>query len=575
MKFWTSISLLILPALSGCGAKSSAASGQCSTVQSILNGQQTSQASFSKASAGLLLSTHFETASSTWDAPQRLSKCNATIELLHAETKQLRLWTASHCVTPLLLTSLKLAMRDENSSIGGFVTWNLSHPILNKAEKMRKAYTEISPNSYSGAREKLLKAFDRSNMWVKDESSFLAPRTSCENLRWLTPADALHALCFTVHDLIHYDITLPEPESEKSKELISALQKNNKSASTEQAIAEKRALFLRRIGLLSQIEWITTQEQNLVGYLNNPQSGLPSTEVIAAGVARLQKEVFDLPHPEESSFMTPINVTTQDQPTGSNQTLSVIKSGTYSSTRLTSPLNDVTVACVRSLRKWESGVVKTLSELEYRPHAYCPGGANPQPDHVWYREYQWSRMVTDLTLGAAKDYTNAVSQQIVSSGVLGDWASRVSVVSNFSVDDQIDFFNQEPDAVSPFLSALKIPATLFSDKLYGWNGFVNTGAFMLALKKDSVKARFLKGDSGAMLLLDGVPIATLYSVDGEETSGGASIRALPTAESEEVSSGAQVTGSAAGSRSSVSNSSSPSAPSATSKNGKIPLGCLR
>lgn len=574
MRMWSTITLMIIPALIGCGAKSSTANSNCSAVRSVLDGQKISQASFSNATAGLLLSTHFESESSTWDGPKKLSKCNTTLELLNAETAQVRLWTAAHCVTPLLLTSMKLAMRDENSSIGGFITWNLSHPILSKAEKMRKAYKEFAPNHYADARAKLLKAFDRSSMWLKDESSVLAPRTSCENLRWLAPADALHALCFSIHDLTHFDVTLPEPASEKSKALITALQNSNKTASTEEAIKEKRAIFLRRIGLMSQVSWIVSQEQNLTGYMKNPQNLLPSTDVIAAEVAQLQNEVFDLPHPEESSFMTPINVVTQDRPAGENQTLNVIKSGTYTSARLQNPLTDVVVSCVRTLQQWDSasGTAKSVSNLEYRPHAYCPGGANPQPGHVWYREYQWGRMVSDLTIEAATNYASLVSQQLVSAGQLQNWTSRVSVVSNFSVDDQLDFFSHESEIVNPFLSALKIPAQLFSPQLFGWQGFVSTGAYMLATNKSSAKARFLKGDSGAMLLIDGVPVATLYSVDGEETSGGATIRALPTADAEDIGSGSQISDGANGTRSTVSNTIPTSS---QTKPGKTPLGCLQ
>jgi hypothetical protein len=552
--------------LVGCGGKTTGLPGQCSTTKAIINAQTAPIPTFSKTNAGLLLTTHHDTLSANWDGNISLSKCNVFLELLNAASGQIRMWTASHCIRPLRLTSLKLALRDESSSIGGFVTWNLSHPVLDKATKMRAAWSEFPPYSYAGTRDKLDFAFDRGAMWVNDQTSVLAPRTSCENLRWLTQADTVHALCFSIHDLMSLDVTLPDLESSKSQALIAALKTNSKSAITEQAIAEKRAIFQRRIGLFSQMQWITSQEQTLTGYIKNPQATLPSTDPIAAIIARLQKDVFDLPHPEESSFMTPITVTTQDKPAGQNEALNVIVSGNYSSPRLSSPLNDVTVACVRPLKKLVSGVLQTSSELEYRPHAYCPGGTTPQDGHVWYREYQWSRMIGDLTIAATSDYANAISQQLVIEGQPRDWESRVSIVSNFALDDRIDFLSNEPDVVSPFLSAFKIPAALVSNQLYGWNAFTSTGAFLVAMKRDSAKARFLKGDSGSLLLLDGVPIATLYSVDGEETSGGASIRALPTAESEESTDSTQVSGSATGTRSTVENS--------TSSGGKIGINCF-
>ncbi|MFZ9519786.1 MAG: hypothetical protein ACO3A4_04855, partial [Silvanigrellaceae bacterium] len=461
-------------------------------------------------------------------------KCNVSLELLDATSGKIRLWTASHCLRPLRLTSMKLAVRDESSSIGGFVTWNLAHPLLEKAAKLRAAWSEIPAYGYAITRDRLDTAFDRGRMWVNDQTSVLAPRTSCENLRWLLPAEAVHTLCFSIHDLMSLEVTLPDLESNKSQALVAALGSNVKSLATEQAITEKRAIFLRRIGLLSQIEWITSQEQALTNFLKNPQSVLPSTDPTAAVIARLQKDVFDLPHPEESSFMP----------------------GNYISPRIPAPGIEVKVECVRAIATVAGSGETTPYSLESRPHAFCPGGATPQEGHVWFRDYQWLKMISDLAIGGAGDYAYAVHQQLVANGQPRDWASRVSIISNFVLDDRIDFLGRESDVVSPFLSAFKIPANLFSDQLYGWQGFTYTGALLLAMNRDSSKARFLKGDSGSLLLLDGVPIATLYSVDGEETSGGASIRALPTAESEESTESTQVSGSATGTRSTVDNSTS-------------------
>jgi hypothetical protein len=524
--------LLASVLVTGCSGQKTSNS-ICSAPNSILDAQKTSSSTWSSASAGLLLSTHYIAASPLWDSEQRLSKCNTKLELLDLEKGKVRLWSAAHCIRPLLLTSLKLAVRNEDSALGGFNIWELSHPMLEHAKTMRTAYNDLLPATQQNMRDRLVAAFDRSSMWVKDESSVLEPRTSCENLRWQTPADSMHALCFSIHDLSFLDIELPEPRSTKSRNLLQSLEPAG-AAPAAQLIAEQRSIFMRRINLLAQTEWITSQEQNMTNYMKNPQVIIPSTDRIFGVVARLQKLVFDLPHPEESSFMTPVDVVTQDKPAGQNETLKVVSSGTYTSPRLSAPLNDVGVSCVRSLRKLnESGEVVTLSELEYRPHEYCPGGANPQPGHVWYREHQWARMIADLTVGAAQDYSSTVSSQLISDGALGDWKSRLSVVSNFSVDDKIDFFREESQQVSPFLNPLRIPAPALSEQLYGWQQFSSTGAFVLAMKKENAAVRFLKGDSGALLLLDGVPIAALHSVDGEETSGGASILPLPTISAED------------------------------------------
>jgi hypothetical protein len=460
------------------------------------------------------------------------------------------------------------------SAIGGFVTWDLSHPMITNAQNMRRAYSELTPAGNQASRESLAGAFNRSAMMVKDATSVLAPQTSCENLRWLSPADTLHSLCFSIHDLTYLDADLPEKDSPKTKMLIKSLAaQTGKSATTEQAIAEKRTHFLRKTNLLSQSEWIVSQEQRLTGYLNSPQPSVPSADPVASVIARLQKEIFDLPASDEFSFMTPVNVDTQDKPIGSNSTLSVVKSGNYSSSRLASPVSNVVVACVRSLRQWDSSTatVKTISELEYRPHSYCPGGSNPQPDHFWYRNYQWGQMIADQTVGAAQDYAQAIRDRLLSNGQPSEWASRISVISNFTIDDRIDFFSEESDDVSPLLTALRVPAQLLSQQLNGWQPFAQTGALLLASNKAEARARFVKGDSGAILLLDGVPFATLYSVDGEQTSGGATIRALPNADSENVDFDPLTSDAASGSRNTVTDNGASNAP----KGGKSSIDCLQ
>ncbi|MCA2959603.1 MAG: hypothetical protein IOD12_05075, partial [Silvanigrellales bacterium] len=53
--------------------------------------------------------------------------------------------------------------------------------------------------------------------------------------------------------------------------------------------------------------------------------------------------------------------------------------------------------------------------------------------------------------------------------------------------------------------------------------------FRVSSQFSRLKVKFEKGDSGSILTLDGVlPLLALHSVDGEETSGGASVVALPS-----------------------------------------------
>jgi hypothetical protein len=72
-----------------------------------------------------------------------------------------------------------------------------------------------------------------------------------------------------------------------------------------------------------------------------------------------------------------------------------------------------------------------------------------------------------------------------------------------------------------------LPIHYLTQELFGFQNFDQTGAMLVSMPRSDIKVRFQKGDSGAIMLLDGIPVATLYSVDGEETSGGAAILPLP------------------------------------------------
>jgi hypothetical protein len=71
---------------------------------------------------------------------------------------------------------------------------------------------------------------------------------------------------------------------------------------------------------------------------------------------------------------------------------------------------------------------------------------------------------------------------------------------------------------------------------YDWNHLKNEKFFYTILPKEQTTAnlqigfgqlRLHPGDSGSMILAGGLPIAVLSTVDGEKTSGGASVLALP------------------------------------------------
>jgi len=487
--------------------------------------------------AGLLLSTHRRID----DSPRLplsdetdLSKCNVFMELLNKESASIRLWTASHCIRRLTLTSLTLAVRDKNSATGGFLTWKIHHELISKAQKMQSTYDRLG--GYTDAKNRLARAWDRRRMTVFGDNALLSPRVSCENLRWSEQAHNRHSLCFSVFDLMHLDITLPDPTSPKSKALMNAFSLLRKNTATETRLAEKRNNFLRRIDVTSQSEWIIHIGNLVRTWMSGFSiSSLPMFSEEVIHLEDLNRNVFSLPHREEFSFITPQNVTTEDAiPPALNTTLQVIHAGTYTSPRTT--INAVNVSCYRQLRRYNSstGNVETIPQLELRPHEFCAGGERQQVDHFWNRDRPWSEMMADMTLGAAQDYAQEVKSVLLETAVTSEQLSRLKVVSHFEVEDNLNFEAHDSEDVSPFLRHLTLPVQTLTTQLKGLASFEQTGALLFSLPSSEVNARFQRGDSGAILLLDGVPVATLYSVDGEETSGGASIRSLPEAHSEEL-----------------------------------------
>jgi hypothetical protein len=332
-----------------------------------------------------------------------------------------------------------------------------------------------------------------------------------------------------------FDINLPDPESPKSQALLESLSRFQKNSSTEAKVAEKRNTFLRRIDVASQSEWIIHEGNVIRTWMNGfSAASMPSFADVIVVSEELNRTVFSLPHPEESSFMVPIQVTTQDAvPPAQNKALELVHQGKYISPRTTSLVNkdvdNVGVTCYRQLRKYNAstGKVETIPELELRPHEYCAGGAKFQPDHFWNRDRPWAAMMGDLTLGAAQDFAAAVKGALLESSQLNEQMSRFSVVSNFENEDLLVFEASESLVVSPFLRHLMLPIHYLTQELFGFQNFDQTGAMLVSMPRSDIKVRFQKGDSGAIMLLDGIPVATLYSVDGEETSGGAAILPLP------------------------------------------------
>lgn len=528
---------LLVVVVTGCAPASTSSSSGCAQTKSIMRPDVLNNPLTLEVPAGLLLSTHRRIDDSPrlpLSTETDLSKCNVFMELLNKESASIRLWTASHCIRRLTLTSLTLAVRDKNSATGGFFTWKIQHELLSKAEKMQSTYDRLG--GYTDAKNRLARAWDRRRMTVYGESALLTPRVSCENLRWSDQADNRHSLCFSVFDLMYLDITLPESTSAKSTALMNALSLVRKNTSTEFRLAEKRNTFMRRIDVTSQSEWIIHIGNLVRTWMSGFSiSSLPMFSEEVIHLEDLNRNVFSLPHKEESSFIIPQNVTTEDAiPPALNTTLQVFHAGTYTSPRTT--INAVNVSCYRQLRRYNSstGKVEIVPQLELRPHEFCAGGEKQQADHFWNRDRPWSEMMADMTLGAAQDYAQEVKNVLLETAVTTEQLSRLTVVSHFEGEENLDIEARETEDVSPFLRHLMIPVQSLTTQLKGLSSFEQTGAFLFSLPPSEVKARFQKGDSGAILLLDGVPVATLYSVDGEETSGGASIRSLPEPNSEEL-----------------------------------------
>ncbi|MEY3901238.1 MAG: hypothetical protein RL189_544 [Pseudomonadota bacterium] len=528
--------MLMVGAVSGCAPGASSKADTCSQPQSVLQTDIFNDPLNLDAPAGLLLSTHKradESGRMLLSEETELSKCNVFMELLNKELATVRLWTASHCIRRLTVTSMSLAVRDKSSPTGGFLTWELQHEILSKAETMQQVYDHLG--GYTDEKNRLARAWDRRRMMVYGDNALLTPRVSCENLRWSEQADNRHSLCFSVFDLMSFDIVLPEGTSARTKSLLESLSRFKKNQTTELSLAEKRNTFLHRLDLTSQSEWIIHIGNMVRTWMSGfSAAALPmfSEEVLL--MEKLNRNVFSLPQAEEWSFIRPEPVTTQDAiPPNSNTTYQVIHKDTYVSPRTT--INNVKVACYRQLRKYNpaTGKVDIVAELELRPHEYCAGGAKQQADHFWNRDREWSLMMADMTVGAAQDYAQSVKDILLASATGSEQLNRLSVVSNFENEDTVNFDARETEDVSPFLRHLVLPAKTLTTNLNGLQNFQQTGAILFSLPREAVKARFQKGDSGAILLLDGVPVATLYSVDGEETSGGASIRSLPDASPED------------------------------------------
>lgn len=533
---------LIGVTLAACGGVSSkgaggglAASGRnCSATKSVLKTEIVNNNSIVDTQTGLLLTTHHaqplnEAVLETLSKQEVLTQCNASLELLQAEPPRIRLWTASHCVKPLLLTSLTLAIRDASSVSGAFFQWKLDHKLLRDAQAMREVYEFFGSSWEIGKRQHLLKAFDRRSMYADGDTATLTPRVSCENLRWSLQADDRHSLCFSIFDLMHLDFDLPDRDSKKTKALLDFLQKSQKSAVTEQQVDEKRKTFLRRIHLASQVPWIIHEGWQLRNSMTTEaQSNFPFFSQEADLIERLNRAVFSLPHEEEMSFMTPETVTGYDAiPPAANPTYSIAYRGTYVSPRTT--ISGVELTCMRQLQRYNplSGKIEAQAGLEIRPREYCYGGSKFSPDHFWDRDRRWSEMVADLTLGAAQDFSKAIFDSSMTTTDSNQRLDRFNIVSTFDLSDELGFRSGLIDLTNPLLKHLQIPLRTVTHEIFGFEGLSESGAFMVSLPKDEVKARFLKGDSGSILMLDGVPVATLYSVDGEETSGGSAITSLP------------------------------------------------
>jgi hypothetical protein len=505
----------------------------CSKVQSIISTDSANDNKAESANGGLLIATHYkfskQNLKNSLTEEQENTQCNAVVELLSETPPTLRLWTASHCIKPLSITSLTLAVRNSSSGSGEFIKWSINHSILSKAEKMREAYARFSGPYLAMERERLYRAFDRRSMLIEGSDTVLSPRVSCENLRWSQQADERHSLCFSIFDLMHLDFELPDSSSDKSRWLLEQVKKANIAQSTKTIIEKKRDNFLRKINTTSQAEWIIHEGNRVRQYMSSyPQTSFPFFANDIFEIEKLNREVFSLPHPEEWSFMTPENFVTQDTPPNAHANYTAINRGTYISPRKTIP--DVNVTCHRQLHRYntDTGQVDILPQLEVRPHEYCPGGELFQPDHFWNRDRPWSWMMADMTVGAAQDYSRAIFDAFKESSLPATDLGRFEVASTFGLNNTLGFDNMLAELTTPLMRHLKLPITTVSEDLFGFENIENTGAFLLSIPKSESRVRFLKGDSGSIILLDGVPVATLYSVDGEETSGGASMLPLPS-----------------------------------------------
>lgn len=523
-----SISLLLIVACSGSNQQSIK---PCSKTTSLIKTETFSSLQIENASTALLLTSHIDFSDDNYAQPlgknEVMRQCNASLELLQAEPPKIRIWTASHCIKPLLLTKLSLAVRDKASEKAEYYAWNLQHSLLQNAILMRDAYDKFA--GLLVERERLARAFDRRKMVVGGNSAALAPRTVCENLRWSLQADSRHSLCFSIFDLVNIDADLPEPQSGKSQALVEALQKVQPASRTLQEIAHKRETFLRRIHLTSQTEWLIHEGFRVQKLMTDFALNIfPFFSGDILEIEKLNRTVFSLPHPEESSMLVAQSYTTQDAiPPAVNETYLEKSHGTYTSSRTT--ISQVNVTCYRQLRKYNAatGKVDVVPQLEPRPYEYCPGGSKFQPDHFWNRDRPWSEMIADMTVGAAQEYTKTIFDLSQESSDTAERLNRFSVSSSFGVNHELGFDNLLADLSAPFLRHLRVPASAMSPEIFGLDQVEETGAFLLSLPIAESNLRFLKGDSGSILMLDGVPIATLYSVDGEETSGGSSILSLP------------------------------------------------
>lgn len=534
MRLMSSFQMLIFGVISfGCSSSPRSANITCASTKSIIKSQTLTNPAVIEGTAGLLITTQLDHPKEKLLEPlatdEIVLQCNTSLELLQETPPKLRLWTAAHCFKPLLMTSMSLAIRDKSSASALYFKWELDHQILQAGRKMRSAFQSLNFDDQTEARSRLYNSFDRRNMYVEGASAILNPRVSCENLRWSLDADRRHSLCFSIFDLIYLDVDLPEPESNKSKALVASLMKTDKNAQTADKIVLSRETFLRRMNTTSQVSWIIHDSERIRDNLGTLPETIGSKFLgDVSAVDELNSDVFSLPHQEESSFMEFEDVLSQDAiPPAVNQSHQVRAVGHYVSPRVNIP--GVEVGCYRQLKKFntELGATETLPDLEKRPHEFCAGGANFQADHFWLRNREWSWMMADLTLDAAHRYSKSIFDLVSETLDVEKRINRLEVVSSFGLSNNLGFDDVLVDLSTPLLRHLRIPVSSITQSIFGIEKLEETGAFLFSKLLGDTEARFLKGDSGSIVLLDGIPIATLYSVDGEETSGGASIMSLP------------------------------------------------